>query len=254
MHLGRRFAALGPARQRPRIGWWALATALVIVLGGGGYAMASGEGRSLVAGHRNPGSGQLGAETSIIGKTGGYVTRQSNFNHGSGGGAIYGCRSNPGTQPCIRSNNLATGRAFEFATKGSEGGFIEVDGSNAKPFITNATGVATGLNADKVDGQNADDIVAAAAAANPTAQVAANGDLTKQRGVSGTVQHTAASGKYVLTFTKDISACTATATETTLTNPGAVALAPQSSTTIEVDTRDGTGSLADMPFNLVVTC
>jgi hypothetical protein len=58
----------------------------------------------------------------------------------------------------------------------------------------------------------------------------------------------------VLTFAKDISACTATATETTLTNPGVVALAPQSSTTIEVDTRDATGQLADRPFNLVVTC
>jgi hypothetical protein len=246
MHLRRRFAALGPGK-------WALATALVLVLGGGSYAMASGEGRSIVAGHRNPSSGQLTHETSIIVKSGGYGTRQSNFNHGSGGGAIYGCRSNPGTQPCIRANNLSSGRAFEFATKGSEGGFIEADGPNAKPFTTNATGVATGLNADKVDGQDATDIVAAAAAANPMAQVAANGDLTKQRGVSGTVQHSAGSGKYVLTFTKDISACTATATETDLTNPGVVALAPQSSTTIEVDTHSG-GGLNDEPFNITVVC
>jgi hypothetical protein len=246
MHLRRRFAALGPGK-------WALATALVLVLGGGSYAMASGEGRSLVAGHRNPGSGELTHETSIIVKTSGYGTRQSNFNHGAGGGAIYGCRSNPGTQPCIRSNNLATGRAFEFATRGSEAGFIEADGPNAKPFTTNATGVATGLNADRVDDMNASDIVAAAATANPTAQVAASGDLTKERGVSGTVQHTSGSGKYVLTFTKDISACTPTATETDLTDPGVVALAPQSSTTIEVDTHGG-GSLADRPFNLVVTC
>ena len=246
MHLRRRFAALGPGK-------WALAAALVLVLGGGSYAMASGEGKSLVAGHRNPGSGELSHETSIIVKTSGYGTRQSNFNHGSGGGAIYGCRSNPGTQPCIRSNNLATGRAFEFATKGSEAGFIEADGPNAKPFTTNATGVATGLNADKVDGQSATDIAAAAAAANPMARVAANGDLAVSRGVSGTVQHTAGSGKYVLTFTKDISKCSATATETDLTAPGVVALAPQSATTIEVDTHSG-GSLADEPFNITVVC
>jgi hypothetical protein len=234
-------------------GKWALVTALVLVLGTGGYAMASGEGKSLVLGKRNPGSGELNRETNILAKMNGYATRQSNFNHGSGGGAIYGCRSNPGTQPCIRSNNLATGRAFEFATKGSEGGFIQVDGKDAKPFTTNAHGVATGLNADQVDGKSADDIVADAAAQNPTAQVAADGSLTSSRGVSGTVQHTSGSGKYTLTFVKDVSKCTATATETDLSDPGVIALAPKTSTTIEVDTHGG-GALADRPFNLVVTC
>jgi hypothetical protein len=246
MHLRRRFATAGPGK-------WALATALVLVLSGGSYAMASGEGKSLIAGHRNPSSGQIGQETTIIAKTGGYATRQSNFNHGSGGGAIYGCRSNPGTQPCIRANNLTTGRAFEFATKGAEGGYIEADAANAKPFTTNAHGVATGLNADQVDGQSSTDIVASALAENPTAQVKADGTLVSSRGVSGTVAHTAASGKYTLTFTKDISKCTATATETDLTDPGVIALAPQSTTTIEVDTHGG-GALADRPFNLVVTC
>jgi hypothetical protein len=246
MHLRRRFAAAGPGK-------WALATALVLVLGGGSYAMASGEGKSLVAGKRNPSSGQISRETTIIAKTGGYATRQSNFNHGSGGGAIYGCRSNPGTQPCIRANNLTTGRAFEFATKGAEGGFIEADAANAKPFTTNAHGVATGLNADQVDGKSASDIVADALVENPTAQVTAGGNLTSSRGVSGNVQHTSGSGKYLLTFTKDISKCTATATQTDLSDPGVTALAPQSSTTIEVDTHGG-GALADRPFNLVVTC
>jgi hypothetical protein len=245
--MRRRFAALGPGK-------WALATALVLVLGTGGYAMASGEGKSLLLGKRNPRSGEIGRETTILAKTGGYATRQSNFNHGSGGGAIYGCRSNPGTQPCIRANNLTTGRAFEFATKGSEAGFIQADGANAKPFTTNAHGVATGLNADKVDDKSADDIVAASAAQNPTAQVKADGSLASSRGVSGNVQHASGSGKYTLTFTKDVSKCTATATQTDLTDSGAIALAPQSSTTIEVDTRAGGGALADRPFNLAVVC
>ncbi|MCW3065034.1 MAG: hypothetical protein JWN32_2206 [Solirubrobacterales bacterium] len=249
MHLPRRFAVAGPGK-------WALVTALVLVLGGGSYAMASGEGSALLAGKRNPRSGLISSETTIIAKTGGYATRQSNFNHGSGGGAIYGCRSNPGTQPCIRANNLTSGRAFEFATKGSEGGFIQVDGANAKPFTTNAHGVATGLNADQVDGQSATDIVGSALAANPTAQVKADGTLLASRGVTGTVSHTAASGKYTLTFSKDISKCTATATQTDLTDPGVTALAPQSATTIQVDTHGGAaaGALADRPFNLVVTC
>jgi hypothetical protein len=246
MHLRRRFAALGPGK-------WALATALVLVLGTGGYAMASGEGSSLVLGHRNPKSGQIGRETSIIAKTGGYATRQSNFNHGSGGGAIYGCRSNPGTQPCIRANNLTTGRAFEFATKGSEGGYIEADGANAKPFTTNAHGVATGLNADQVDGESATDITTAAAANNPIGQVSAGGTLSNARGIGTTVDHTTGSGKYTLTFNKDISKCSATANETELTDPGVISLAPQSATTIEVDTRGGAG-LADRPFDISVVC
>jgi hypothetical protein len=250
MHLPRRFAVAGPGK-------WALVTALVLVLGGGSYAMASGEGSALKLGTRNPRSGLIGNETSILAnRPGGYATRQSNFNTGSGGGAIYGCRSNPNTQPCIRANNLTSGRAFEFATKGSEGGFIQVDGANAKPFTTNAHGVATGLNADQVDGQSATDIVGSALAANPTAQVKADGTLLASRGVTGTVSHTAASGKYTLTFSKDISKCTATATQTDLTDPGVTALAPQSTTTIQVDTHGGTGTgaLADRPFNLVVTC
>ena len=65
---------------------------------------------------------------------------------------IYGCRSKPGREPCVRSNNLKDGRAFEFATNGAEAGRIDVKDASAKPLTTNATGVATGFNADRVDG------------------------------------------------------------------------------------------------------
>jgi hypothetical protein len=69
-------------------------------------------------------NGTASRETQIIGNiaassgnTGGYVTRQSNKS-ATGGGAIYGCRSTAatGTFPCVRANNLASGKAFEFAT------------------------------------------------------------------------------------------------------------------------------------------
>src|SRR6476469_7301596 len=124
-------------------------------------------------------NGTTGKENEIIGKfnattvsKGGYVTRQSNTQTGSkaGGGAIYGCRgaaggTASGSAPCLRASNLAAGFAFEFVSAGDVVGQILVgDGktanSKAKPFTTNATGVATGLNADQVDGKSASDIAA----------------------------------------------------------------------------------------------
>src|SRR3954453_13916645 len=107
-------------------------------------------------------NGTTSKETEIIGEfnattgtKGGYVTRQSNTQTGSkaGGSAIYGCRgaaggSAAGSAPCLRASNLAAGFAFEFAGAGDVIGQIAVgDGktanSKAKPFTTNATGVAT---------------------------------------------------------------------------------------------------------------
>jgi len=134
-------------------------------------------GGNLREGVRN---GTTTQETQIIsnvnassGLTGGYSTRQSNLSS-TGGGAVYGCRSteggstaSPPKNPCIRANNLSTGFAFEFnATNGTTAGKIDVGsgGDTKKPFTTNATGVATGLNADRVDGASAADIVTAARA------------------------------------------------------------------------------------------
>ncbi len=127
-------------------------------------------GNGLREGVRN---GTATKETQIVGnfgsttaKTGGFVTRQSNLSS-SGGGAVYGCRSGAGgsaatptpQNPCVRSNNLGKGVAFEFnATSGNVVGLITASGNGGdavKPFTTNATGVATGLNADRVDGLDA---------------------------------------------------------------------------------------------------
>jgi hypothetical protein len=105
-----------------------------------------------------PFGGAATKETEIISNnSGGYATRQSNKST-SGGAAIYGCRTTPGTKPCLRVNNLSTGFAFEFNANGAQSaGLITVgSGGDAKrPFTTNATGVATGLNADRVDGADA---------------------------------------------------------------------------------------------------
>ncbi|CAB4937937.1 unannotated protein [freshwater metagenome] len=127
-------------------------------------------GGTLTLGERNSANEEtqiIGTENAGPGAKGGYATRQSNLSS-TGGGAIYGCRSTAKTSatdeknPCIRANNLSSGLAFEFrAGRGNVGGDISVanGGDGTKPFTTNATGVATGLNADRVDGKDADAIV-----------------------------------------------------------------------------------------------
>lgn len=136
----------------------------ILVLGIAPLGVAA-TGDALREGARN---GTATKETQIISNnpattatTGGYTTRQSNTSD-SGGGAVYGCRStaggsaaNPPKNPCLRVNNLSNGFAFEFnATGGESAGTITVGagGDTKRPFTTNATGVATGLNADRVDG------------------------------------------------------------------------------------------------------
>src|SRR3954467_13362959 len=141
----------------------AVVCSLILVVGLPATALGFGEGRSLLLGKRNPGYPHaLSAETQIIADNATYGTRQSNLRTGDGGGAIYGCRSAPGKEPCIRANNLNTGRAFEFATDGKEGGRITTQDATGAPFTTNATGVATGLNADRVDSHDAGDFALAA--------------------------------------------------------------------------------------------
>ncbi len=127
-------------------------------------------GGTLTLGERNSANEEtqiIATENAGPGAKGGYATRQSNLSS-TGGAAIYGCRSSAKTSAtdeknsCVRVNNLSSGLAFEFrAGKGTVGGDISVanGGDGTKPFTTNATGVATGLNADRVDGKDADAIV-----------------------------------------------------------------------------------------------
>src|SRR3954454_25329722 len=101
----------------------AVVCSLLLAIGVRGLAMGFGEGRSLLLGKRNPSSNPnlaLNTETEIIADTATYGTRQSNKKDGDGGGATYGCRSNPAKEPCICANNLKGGRAFEFVTVDKE--------------------------------------------------------------------------------------------------------------------------------------
>lgn len=113
-------------------------------------ALGAGEGEPVRGGVRNPSPpAELRGETEIIARNATYGTRQSN--KGSGGGAIYGCRSDRDDEPCVRANNLRGGKAFEFETDGNLAGSITVGDDAAQPFTTNGRGRVENLHADRVD-------------------------------------------------------------------------------------------------------
>ena len=246
-------------------GPWILASALLLALLVSPFAIAqsSNDGKTLRGGARNPSSDQRQAftkETQIIANNSTYGTRQSNKSD-NGGGAIYGCRSGLGgtlknNEPCVRGDNLADGRAFEFNSQGknaTEVGAILAQNPNAAPFTTNAGGVATGLNADKVDGKNADDIVTTAQASNRFAVVSDTGVLTPGGRDAESATRTG-TGTYNVTFKSDLSKCAYQATETTATLFGAAAVVPASAMTVTVHTNSDANLAADKPFHLTITC
>ena len=113
----------------------AVVCSLILAIGVPSVAMGFGEGRNLLLGKRNPSNNPslaLTTETEIIANSPTYGTRQSNKKDGDGGGAIYGCRSSLGNEPCVRAANLKGGRAFEFATIGGEAGRIETGSTDRR--------------------------------------------------------------------------------------------------------------------------
>lgn len=139
-------------------------------------------GSPLREGVRNPTAGAAARESLIIARTATniYGTRQSNV--GAGGAAVYGCRTTADlnalgdtvrSTPCLRVNNLSSGLIFSYRfARGGVGGVYQAGGTTsndpgARPFITNATGVATGLNVSRVDSMSADEIVSAIRVAGP---------------------------------------------------------------------------------------
>ena len=246
--------ALSPRNRGP----WILASALAVALLVAPFAGAFGEGNSVKGGARNPSPDARRAytkETQIIANVSTYGTRQSNKSN-NGGGAVYGCRSGAGgtakgNEPCLRASNLEAGRAFEFnSNSGTEVGQITGPAS-AAPFTTTATGVATGLNADKVDGQNASDLQARFATVN-----GADGAVGSNRGVAASGSGRASAGVYNVVFDADVSKCSRTATVAGSTPAVITTDAGANAQTITVHTFDltGGGTAADHSFNLTVTC
>lgn len=227
--------------------------------------------RPLEAGHRNPhhGHGYL-RTTAIIADTGpfGWATRQSNF--GSGGAAIYGCRTGTlSDTPCLLADDLRTGPAFEFISHGAVGGHIVLADHHGAPFTTNATGVATGLNANYLQGHQASDFLGAKAQAADSAKlggvaaagyvktgsllfavVAGNGTLGATRGA--TAAQATATDRYSVTFGANLSRCAVTATPATALSAGELGAAVDAGNPNQVDVQ----SPAALPqgFQLQVVC
>jgi hypothetical protein len=245
--------ALSPRNRGP----WILASALAVALLVAPFAGAFGEGNSVKGGARNPSPDARRAytkETQIIANVNTYGTRQSNKSN-NGGGAVYGCRSGAGgtakgNEPCLRASNLAAGRAFEFnSNSGTEVGQI-TGPATAAPFTTTAKGVATGLNADQVDGKDATDLQARFAQVN-----GADGAIANSRGVVSTGSGRASAGVYNVVFDADVSKCSRTATIAGAT-PGFIttdAGANAQTVTVRTLATDGT-TAADRSFHLTVTC
>jgi hypothetical protein len=242
-----------------------LISALVLALLVSPFAIASGEGDPILGGKRNPSpnrSTALTAETEILTENGTYGTRQSNKKGGDGGGAIYGCRSAPGREPCVRANNLKDGRAFEFETNGAQGGFIEVGTTtpnpNAVPFNTNAAGQVANLNADRVDNLHAQEIVGQARAHTLWAVLSETGTLSRKSGATAASHLTV--GEYEVVFERDVTACAYSANIGTpdATEPaaGEVGVSHRSgnANAVSVVTRASDGTKTDHGFHLTVNC
>jgi hypothetical protein len=223
--------------------------ALILAIGIPSVAVATGEGRNLILGKRNPSSGKVTRETEIIARNGTYSTRQSNF--GSGGGAIYGCRAAPGAEPCLRATNLTTGHAFQYETRGGTAGSITVGDATAPPFTTNATGTVANLSSDRLDGRdstefaNTGDLLWAA--------VGGGGALQAGRGATAATRQTTPN-TYIVTFARDVSRCSYGVTPTGGDNagkPGASVAAGSNPTNVRVDFP---AAANETPFHLQVIC
>lgn len=163
-------------RDRSRARSVVLASVIVGLLASPFSFAAAGD--ALREGVRN---GTTSSETEVIGKfdatsgaKGGYVTRQSNTQTGAkaGGAAIYGCRGAAGgtaggSAPCLRASNLGNGFAFELASQTGPAGLFTPGLPTDAPFAVEGTGRVVGLNADKVDGLDAAQLVAQAGGQGP---------------------------------------------------------------------------------------
>jgi hypothetical protein len=250
-------------RMPPGQGKYLVLSSLILALLVAPFAVAS-DGDPVRAGGRTT----FTSITRVLGNSSTYATQQSNLRDGDGGAARYGCRSSAANEYCLLSKNTGGGGSFRFTSdKSLLGGVIDVKpptgktARDAKPFTTNATGVATGLNADEVDGMSADDIVKAAKGTDPFApyaQVGADGktNAARTKGVADTNLIHATAGVYCFTgLTQQPQTANVTldgvagetSVDTTTNNPGA---ACNNATGIQmiVRTYDSAGTLTDKPF------
>jgi hypothetical protein len=188
---------------------------------------------------------------------------------GDGGAAALACQSdaNPAGQtnrePCLNMVNKGTGYAAAFRTRGLTGFRLQTSGTGeATPFLLdpNATKRVDHLNADQVDGLEANQIGRERFA---RVNVDATGAPTLVRG-NGTATTNpvtrAGAGDYRVEFTEDVNSCVYQATSADPANSFIVSANEVAGNTkqVQVTTRDGAGAdvgtSADAPFNLTVNC
>jgi hypothetical protein len=254
-------------------GKYLVISSLILALLVAPFALAA-NGDPMIAGGRTT----FTQITRVLGDSTTYATQQSNLHNGDGGAARYGCRSSAANEYCLLSKNTGGGGSFRFTSANSLlGGVIDVDpptgktARDAKPFTTNATGVATGLNADEVDGMSATDIVNAAKTQNPAstapsfafARVGADGKTDQSRSQAVTdanVSHTV-TGVYCFTgLTSRPKVANANldgtagevAVDTTTDQPGADC---NNATNVQliVRTFDSVGTAANKGFYVTIT-
>jgi hypothetical protein len=238
-------------------------------------------------GQRNPTSHNLAfsRQTQVWASNSAYALRVSNL--GTGGAVIDGCRNLPAGPACVQVVGLKTGPVFSFVGGGSVGGTISMTNPNAAPFTTNATGVATGLNANFLQGKQATDFLGATAQAVDSAKlggvaassyvqtsqlasavqsqlggyaqltgllfadVSQNGTLGNNRGATAAASTGATS--YTVTFGGNVSKCSYTASPVGAgLASGQIGIAPDTSNPNVVDV-NAPGALTQ-GFHLQVIC
>jgi len=222
-------------------------------------ALGAGEGSPVRGGTRNPTNNtglSYHSETQIIAENSGYGTRQSN--KGSGGGAIYGCRSVAGGNGCIAAVNLRSGRAFAFTSGGVVGGTITLGNAAGAPLTTNAKGVATGFNANFLEGKQAKDFVSSTQASSFAQQSQLLFAVVSQTGALGAQRGATAAAKtgektYTVTFNASVAKCSVTASPTgAALTTGSIGVAVSTANTAVVEV--SAPSALSTGFNLQVVC
>lgn len=105
----------------------------------------------------NPASSSYLRTTGIFANFNSWTLRVQNV--GSGGSATFGCKAGSNGSACLAAENTNGGYAFSFATTGNTGGKILLTNPKGAPFTTNATGEATGLNSNYLQGKTASEFV-----------------------------------------------------------------------------------------------
>lgn len=217
----------------------------------------------------NPASSAFFRTTGIFANSANWTTRVENL--GTGGASINACHAPAGGVACLDAYNLSGGLAFMVNATGASGGEILLQNPSSAPFTTNAHGVASGLNANYLQGKQASEFqLANQPAANsdelggqPPSSYVSTGQLLfadvlagpkLQEGSGGATSVKQLGSSYTITFAAaNISKCAYTVSPTgAALNSGQLGVESDSSNTSAVIVNAPTGFSAG--FDLQVVC